>query len=166
MDKYKMLAKNIQDIVSADPNLPIDGIVVSIEGDTCTVQLSDGFKVSDVRLKATTDGNDHLLVVPKIGSTVLMISTDTTIDNLTVIKCDQAEKITFNENSLTVKIDSTDGKVQIKNEETSLFDIMQDLSTLLKQLKVYTPSGPSGTPLPDSMTAINEFETKFKKILK
>ncbi|HCM34131.1 hypothetical protein [Chryseobacterium sp.] len=166
MDKYKQLGKNIKDIVSADPNLPIDGVVVSIEGDTCTVQLSDGFKVSDVRLKATTDGNDHLLIVPKIGSTVLMISTDTTIDNLTVIKCDQAEKITFNENGLTVKIDSTDGKVQIKNEETSLFDIMQDLATLLKQIKVYTPSGPSGIPLPDSMTAINEFETKFKMILK
>ena len=72
----------------------------------------------------------------------------------------------FNENGLTVEIDSTDGKVKIKNAETSLFDIMQDLSTLLKQLKVYTPAGPSGTPLPDSIMAIQQFETKFKKILK
>lgn len=166
MDKFKQLGKNIRAIVGADPNLPIDGIVKSIEGDTCTVELSDGFQVSDVRLKATTDGNDHLLIVPKVGSSVLMISTDLTIDNLTVIKCDQASKIIFNENGLTVEIDSTDGKLKIKNEETSLFDIMQDLSTLLKQLKVYTPVGPSGTPLPDSVVRIQQFETKFKKILK
>lgn len=166
MDKYKQLGQNIRAIVGADPNLPIDGVVRSIEGNTCTVELSDGFEVSDVRLKATTDGNDHLLVVPKIGSTVLMISTDLTVDNLTVIKSDQSSKMIFNENGLTVEIDSTDGKVKIKNAETSLFDIMQDLSTLLKQLKVYTPAGPSGTPLPDSIMAIQQFETKFKKILK
>ncbi|ROH98413.1 hypothetical protein EGI16_21500 [Chryseobacterium sp. G0240] len=166
MDKYKKLRQNIQQIVGANPNLPIDGIVKSIEGNTCTVELSDGFEVSDVRLKATTDENDHLLVVPKVGSSVLMISTDLTVDNLTVIKCDQASKMIFNENGLTVEIDSTDGRVKIKNSETSLFDIMQDLTTLLKQLKVYTPAGPSGTPLPDSVVQIQQFETKFKKILK
>lgn len=166
MDKYKQLKKNIRNIVEANSNLPIDGVVRSIEGDTCTVELSDGFEVSDVRLKATTDGNDHLVVIPKIGSTVLMISTDLSIDNLTVIKCDQASKVVFNENGLNVEIDSSDGKVKIKNAETSLFDIMQDLSTLLKQLKVYTPAGPSGNPLPDSITAIQQFETNFKKILK
>ena len=166
MDKYKQLRRNLKEIANVDPNYPIDGVVKSVEGDTCTVSLSDGFEVSDVRLKASVDGNDHLLVFPKVGSTVLMISTDGTIDNLTVIKCDQASKFIFNENGLVIEIDSTDGKVMIKNNQTSLKDLFQKSSDIKKSIKVSTPMGPSGTPLPDVLQMIADFETEFKKLLK
>ena len=165
MDKISQLKTNFQKMVGANPNYPIDGIVKSIQGDTCTVEI-DGLELSDVRLKATADGSDTLLIVPAVDSNVLLLSSDGSIDNLTVIKADKAQKIIFNENGLQVEIDSTDGKVSIKNSSISLIDVLQGLATLLKQLKVYTPAGPSGTPLPDSLTAINQFETNFKKILK
>lgn len=165
-NKESRLKYNLRQLLNVDPNYPIDGAVISIENDTCTVELADGFEVPDVRLKTTVDGNDHLLIVPKVGSHVLMISTDGTVDNLTVIKVDQASKIIFNENGLQVEIDSVARKIQVKNNQTSLLDIMQELATLLKQLKVYTPMGPSGTPLPDSILAIQKFETDFKSILK
>lgn len=165
-NKISQLKSNLKQMLNVDPNYPIDGAVISIENDTCTVELADGFEVPDVRLKTTVDGNDHLLIVPKVGSHVLMISTDGTVDNLTVIKVDQASKIIFNENGLVVEIDSTDGKVQIKNNQTSLKDLFQKSADIKKNMKVSTPMGPSGVPLPDVLQMIVNFENEFKKLLK
>ena len=165
-DKRAKLKANIREIVGANPNLPVDGTVTAVSGDTCSVKFNDGFEVSDIRLKASADGSDNLLIIPKIGSRVLMLSTDGTIGNLTVIKCDVAERILYNEQGLVVEIDSTTGKVKVQNETTSLKDLFQQLTDLLKQLKVFTPAGPSGTPLPDSIVRIEQFETDFKTILK
>lgn len=166
MDKLQQLKHNLKSIVDSNPNYPISGIIKSIENDTCTVELSEEFEISDVRLKSTANDEDNLLIVPKIGSKVIMLSSDGTIDNLTVIKIDVASKIIFNENGLKIEIDSTDGKVTIKNNTSSLFDLFKDLTTILKQLKVYTNTGPSGFPLPDSITAIEKLETDFKSLLK
>ncbi|QDP85191.1 hypothetical protein FNJ88_06290 [Chryseobacterium sp. SNU WT5] len=165
MDKTVKLKENLRLLVGANPNLPIDGIVTKISGDTCSVKLGD-FEISDIRLKATADGTDNLLIIPKIGTRVLMLSTDGTIGNLTVIKCDVAEKIFYNENGLLVEIDSTTGKVKLQNNETSIKTLFQQLVDLLKTLKVFTPVGPSGIPLPDSIVKIENFETDFKTLLK
>lgn len=165
-DKFAQLKENLRAIVKADPNFPIDGIVTKISGDTCSVKLDGDFEISDIRLKATADGTDNLLIIPKIGTRVLMLSTDGTIGNLTVIKCDVAEKIFYNENGLLVEIDSTTGKVKLQNEETSLKSLFEQLTDLLKTLKVFTPAGPSGFPLPATIVKIEQFETDFKTILK
>lgn len=164
-DKIAKLKQQLRDLVAANPNLPIDGIVKSVSGDVCAVEI-DGLLLSDIRLKATADGTDNLLIIPKIGSRVLMLSSDGTIDNLTVIKCDAASKIIFNENGLQVEIDSEAGKVKIENEETSLKTLFEQLTDILKTLKVFTPVGPSGNPLPDSIVKIEQFENDFKTILK
>ena len=172
MDKYAELARNIREIVARDPmlknafNLPINGIVKAVGNDTCTVEIRKDFEISDIKLKSTANGKDNLLTIPKIGSKVTMISNDGSIDNLTIIKVDVAEKIIFNENGINIEIDSTDGKVKIENDNTSLFALLQDLTNLLKQLKVFTSVGPSGTPLPDSIVSIEKFEKDFKMLLK
>lgn len=165
MDKIKQLKKNVQAIVRANPNYPIDGVVKSVQNDTCTVEI-EKIELSDVRLKATADGEDNLLIIPKVGSRVIMMSVDGSVDNLIVIKVDAASKIRYNENGLEVEIDSTTGKVKVKNESTSLKELFQQLTDILKTIKVFTPAGPSGNPLPDSMIKINQFETDFKTILK
>lgn len=164
-DKIARLKKQLRDLVAANPNLPIDGIVKSVSGDVCAVEI-DGLLLSDIRLKASADGTDNLLTIPKLNSRVLMLSSDGTIDNLTVIKCDAASKIIFNENGLQVEIDSEAGKVKIENEETSLKALFVQLTDILKTLKVFTPVGPSGNPLPDSIVKIEQFENDFKTILK
>lgn len=165
-DKYKQLKENIRKLVNANPNYPIDGIIKSVENDTCSVEVASGFEISDVRLKATSDGTDSLLVVPAIGSYVLMISMDGTVDNMTVIKCDKADKLIYNNGGLHIEIEKESKKVLVKNDQVNLYTILSDLAALLKQLKVSTPMGPSGTPLPDSILAIEKFENDFKQILK
>ena len=164
-DKIKKLKEQIRGIVGANPNLPLDGVVKSVSGDVCSVEI-EGLELSDVRLKTTADGKDNLLIVPKVGSRVLMLSADGSVDNLTVIKCDAASKIIYNENGLEVEIDSETGKVKLSNSTTSLKDLFDQIADILKTLKVFTPSGPSGTPLPDTIAKVVQFETEFKTILK
>jgi hypothetical protein len=54
----------------------------------------------------------------------------------------------------------------LKNAVVDFKEVLDDLATLLKQLKVFTPVGPSGTPLPDTILAIEQFEYKVGQILK
>lgn len=164
-DKIAQLRKNFKSMVGIQPNLPIDGVVTVIEKDTCRVRIGD-FEVSDVRLKAIANGSDSLLIVPVVGSEVLMISTDGSIGNLSIIKCDKVSKFIYNENGLNIEIDSEDGKVSIQNESVSLKGLFEDLTQILKQFKVFTPSGVSGTPIPNIIQKLNQFEIDFKTLLK
>ncbi|MWB92992.1 hypothetical protein GON26_01335 [Flavobacterium sp. GA093] len=167
MDTPVKIKALLQQIVGANSNLPITGKVISIEGESCTVQLISGLKVSDVKLKATINEQDNfILVTPKEGSSVIMLSSTGDLENLTVIKADQFEKMEINQGGLNILIDSNDGKVSIKNDSVSLKEILSDLSELLKNIKVFTPMGPSGNPLPDSIQAIVNFETKVNQLLK
>lgn len=167
MDKSAEIRKAIIALVGANPNLPILGTVTAVEGETCSVKLTSGLVVSDIRLMATvSDESDYLLLTPKIGSDVLMLSGDGSLRNLTVIKVDQISKFEYKDNGLNILFDGTDKKVAIRNEEVSLKEIFSNLADLLKKLKFYTPTGPSGNPLPDSITMIEQFENKFKQLLK
>jgi|SRR5690606_23731174 len=106
------------------------------------------------------------LVTPKANTKVQILSLSGGLENMVVIKVDEVEKIEIVQGELEVVIDSTDNKVGVKNSVCSLKDLLQELADLLKQLKVFTPAGPSGTPLPDSIIAITQFETKFNQLLK
>lgn len=167
MDKIAEIKKKLREVVEANPNYPIAGKVTAITGETCSVQLVSGLVLSGVRINATVaESNDFLLMVPAIGSNVLLLSGDGTLSNLYVIKTDKVAKFAFSQNGLKVAFDSEDKKVSIENESVSLKGILQELATLLKGLQVFTPVGPSGTPLPKTITKIEAFETSFKSLLK
>ncbi|RWX00910.1 hypothetical protein [Flavobacterium cerinum] len=161
------IKQKLREVVGANPNHPIRGIVTATNGQTCSVKLISGLELPDVRLKvAISDSGDYMLITPKIGTDVLLISGDGTLDDLTILKADQVHKIEIKQGGLVVLFDSADNKVSIKNSEVSLKDIFTDQAALLKQLKVSTPQGPSGTPLPNTILAIEQWETKFNKLLK
>lgn len=160
------IKKLLREVVGVNPNLPVVGVVKSVGGDSCTVTLASGLDVSDVKLKATMGGDDYVVLTPKVGSIVTMLSLSGDVNNMVVVKMDEAEKMEYNQNGLVILADSTDGKVSIKNKSVSLFEILTDLKTLISQLTVSTPNGPSGTPLPPTIAALEQFETKFKQLLK
>lgn len=186
MEGISEIKKLIREIVGANPNLPIPATVLSVDGDLCKVRIKSGLELTDVKLKATSNGDEnYILITPKVNTNVLLLSHSGGLENLTVIKVDDIEKIEYKQNGLTVEIDSTtpkvllkiandleiladgtDKKVSLKNDTVSLVDLLQELADFLKQLKVYTPAGPSGTPLPDTIGAIEQFETRFKQLLK
>lgn len=167
MDKIAEIKKSLKEVVGANPNYPIAGTVTAITGETCSVKVVSGLVLSDVKLNATVvESSDFLLLIPMVGSDVLMLSGDGTLSNLYVIKIDQIESFKFSQSGLKVEFDSTDKKVLIANESTNLKQLLQDLSELLKTFQVFTPAGPSGTPLPTTISKITAFETSFKSLLK
>jgi hypothetical protein len=83
-----------------------------------------------------------------------------------VIKIDKLKSFEIKQKGVRFLIDTTDGKFIIKNDKADLLTIFSDLSSLIKQLQVSTGTGPSGTPLPPTITALNKLETDFKNLLK
>lgn len=168
MDKYAKLNEVFKNAFGNKAGMQImAGAVVEITGDTCRVALNADLTLSDVRLKISIgDSGDFLVIYPVLNSLVLMGSLSGDLKDLAVIKCQNIERIEYQQDGLKLKIDSTDRKISVANDEVSLIGLFQGLTDLLKGFKVFTPAGPSGTPLPPTILALNEFETNFKKLLK
>ncbi len=166
MDKAAEVKKLLRNVVGTQNNLPLPAEVVSVEGDHCSVKIN-GLVLTEVKLKATLGaGENQLLVTPKVGSNVLLMSLTGELDNLTVIKIDEPESIQFTQNGLDFLLDGKDGKVAIQNEEISLADLFGELKTLVENLTVSTAVGPSGTPLPPTIQALADFKTNVDKLIK
>ncbi|MEN9570902.1 MAG: hypothetical protein RL172_2133, partial [Bacteroidota bacterium] len=166
--KYKKLSEMLGRNFSQNwKTVPLfNAVVKSIQGESCTVDI-DGLEIDEVRLKATINGEQNKIIAePKIDSIVLVGSLTGDLTDLAVLKIDEVAKLLYEQDGLKIEIDSTDGKVKIENNLVSVYDLFQQLVDLLKLFKVYTPAGPSGTPLPDTLMSITAFETDFKKILK
>ena len=167
MDKISEFKKLLKEVVGNNTNLPIRGKVKEVNGQTCKVELITGLIVSGVRLKTTVNNtSNYMLITPVINSNVLMLSGNGTLDDLTVIKVDQVQQIAFEINGLKMLLDGNDSKVNIENGQTSLKEILTDQAQIIKGLKVQTPMGASGTPLPDTITAVEQWEIQFNKLLK
>lgn len=169
MDKSAKIKKALREIVGAKPNLPISGTVTAIQNDTVSVKLVSGLVLDDVRLNATSsDENDFLLLTPAIGSEVLLLSVDGTLNNLVLVKMDKVQSFAFSKGSLKIEFDGTDQKVKIENDTLNLKDLFQNLATIISGLtvQVITEGAPSGVPLPATQSAISQFQTSINHLLK
>ncbi len=166
MDTPAEIKSALKEVLGLSPNLPLSVTVLEIQGDTCSVKLSSGLVISDVRLKAVDDDeSDRLIVIPKEGSQVLIMSQTGELSGLFVLKVNKVKSIAYKQGSFEFKLESESKKMTLKNDSTSLYDVFDELLALLKTLKVFTPAGVSGVPIPDSIAKINEVETKFKSLL-
>lgn len=173
MDNYRRLIETLKRAIGGNNNIPlVIGTVVSVGGDSCTVSYgaadnAEPLQLQGVRLKATIgDDGNYLLITPKVGSNVVLGSITGNFEDLCVVKVDEIEKIELLQNGLNILVDSTDDKVCVKNKEISLVDLFSKLVEIIRAVQVYTNTGPSGTPLPATLEALNDFETKFKMLLK
>lgn len=138
--------------------------VTAVNGKKVDVQTLDNTaELYDVPLQADTQGNG-LVSIPTIGSKVLVVFTG----KHTAVVCQVSEVGTFqyNQNGLVFELDSEAKKMQLSNPDTSLLQLFTDLKNIITNLKVNTPAGPSTGLLPDSMQALAQFETNYKKLLK
>jgi hypothetical protein len=168
MDKYAKLAELLRAVAGNNIMMPlIVADVKAITGESCTVMVGE-LEVTEVRLKATVNGDgNYLLAEPKVGSRVLVGSLSGDLKELAVIKCDEVGKLKYKQNGLEILVDSADGKLMVKNGTVSLISIIGDLINMMKtEFKVFTPSGPSGTALPLTVTKLTNIENRFKQLLK
>lgn len=169
MGRESEIKKALKDIVGANPNYPIVGTVLAVDGEVCTVQLSSGLVLSDVKINASvTDSEDYLILEPAFNSEVLMLSGDGTLANLYIIKVNEVATFKFSQLGMKVEFDALEGRIKIENGAINLKDLFTDLATIINSLKVGVVSlgAPSGTITPDVVTLVTNFSTKVNALLK
>jgi len=165
MGKETEIRQTLIKALGFTPENFIRGVVKSVSGQTCSVELPSGLIVTDVKLKAViTDDDDYIVETPVIGSDVLLTGS---LNDLVVLKCDKVQKFEFSQNGLKVIYDAADKKVSIKNDQANLLDVLLEFTNHLKtDYKQFTSNGPTNGALPTSIQAIVAIENKFKKLLK
>ena len=165
MDKHAKIKKLLEGF-GLKPNLPITATVLSISGDTCSVKLQSALVLSDVRLKATIDSEeDELLVVPKVGSSVIVFSQTGDLSGLMVLKVSAVEKILFKKGALELEVDGTTGKVGLKKGIADFATLINNLIDTISGAQLITPNGP-GTINPITQGQLAQIKTTFNLILK
>lgn len=172
MSKLTEIRRKLKELMGDRLSLPINCKVVSVEGNSCTVELNGGFQLADVRLMATVnDDNNQFLITPKIGSKALVFSVSGTLDDLVLLKCDQVAKMSYVQDGLEVVIDSSTGKVSVKNDLVSLKDLFVMVHDLIMNLKVMGVGVPPGSLFtsnaidPGTIASLTNLQMKFQSLL-
>lgn len=114
MDQYRRLRDNLMQVMGAGKEITIwQGIVKSVEGTTCTVTFGT-LNVEGVRMRASLAENEsHLLIVPKVGTAVVVGSLSNDLSLLVVLAVDEVESITINGGKLggLINIESLTQKI-------------------------------------------------------
>ena len=165
MGKEAEIKRALIEALGVNPNLPITATVVSVEGRTCTVKLVSDLVLSDVRLCATiNEDEDGFVVVPKIGSEIVMISQTGKLSGLMILKVDAVEKIQYKLGDLELTADGTTGKLTLKKDGANFGLLIDELITTISAAQIITPNGP-GTISPSTQAQLEEIKTKFNSIL-
>lgn len=96
MTQEQRLLNNLKQAVGPAPITVYQGIVVSVEGITCTVRFGN-MDVSGIRLRASeAEQNAQLLIVPKKDTAVIVGSLSGDLSQLVVLSVDVIERIEIN----------------------------------------------------------------------
>jgi hypothetical protein len=151
----------------------VSGIVKSIDGDTCVVDLFE-----DVRLNAIIDELDsHFTVYPKVDTEVIMGRIEGK-DTMFVLGVSEIEKVIikignqsleFKENNITINIgnqilEMKSGKFKITNGNVSLKSILNDGFDQLGKSIIMTPSGPGKFSVADKLV-FQDLKDKTNQLL-
>lgn len=125
------------------------GKVTSVAGTTCVVEREGNLPpLEDVRLHAVDGGfEDVVLIVPAIGSEVLCLVVDGEEPETAIVKTTKVEKVLVSVGGAKVEISA--GKVQLKNQNADLKEILTETLETLKNATILTPSGPGQFNAPE-----------------
>lgn len=127
MDTYRRLADVLKGVNPQAINPIIQGKMGNVDGNTCTVIIDD-IEISDVRLRASTvDNNSEMLIVPKLGTTVIIGSLTGDLDELVVLTCDEIETIVINGGTLG-------GLVKINELKTQLAKVTSRIDGIISAI--------------------------------
>jgi hypothetical protein len=142
MDPYRKLAEQLKGIAPKTTSPILQGVVKAVDGNICTVTIDD-IDLTDVRLRATTtDNTNQMLIVPKIGSVVILGSLSGDLNELVVLSCDEVESITLNGGALG-------GLIKINELKTQLDKMTARIDGIISAINngVATPGTDGGAAL-------------------
>ena len=165
MDTGAEIKKALREALGINPNLAITATVVSVSGNTCSIKLASELVLTDVRLCATiSDDADMMVIKPKVGSEVIVMSQTGKLDGLFIVKVDAVDNITFKKEDFEIIIDGATKKVTIKNSTANLGALMDSLIDTIVSAQILTPQGP-GTISPATQTQLTNIKTMFNALL-
>lgn len=148
MDEYRRLQELLRDAGGGRETTLYQGVVKSVEGQTCTVTVGK-VDVSGVRLKASeTEDKGRMLVTPKVGTAVTMGSLSGDMAELVVVQVDHVERIEVNGGLLG-------GLVNIEELTAKINELVDAFNSHTHQVTVAHPGGTFTTVKP--MKAANRF---------
>lgn len=167
MDEIAKIAKHIRTIANPNQHLFSSGktivaTVTEVTGLTCSVEWN-GSEFEDVRLSVLMEGVEAYLIKPKIGTKVLVVSLDGTLENLYVQKVQEPEYIKVQIDTTTMKV-SQEGILLQRGTET-LQKLLLDVISMVKNIKVATPQGPSTNLISPTPPEILTLENRVKELL-
>lgn len=131
MDAYRELQERLKKLGGRTLSL-YQGVVESVEDGTCTV-IIDGLAIPDIRLRATTTEDDmELLIIPAVGSGVIVGSLTGGFEQLVILSIDRADQIILNGGHR--------GGLVLVNELTRKLNVLEkDLNDLKEVMSTWTP---------------------------
>lgn len=149
MDEYRRLHELLKGSGMGKDATLYQGIVKSVEGQTCTVTVGK-VDVPGVRLKASeTEDQGRMLVTPKVGTAVTMGSLSGDLAELVVVQVDRVERIEINGGTLG-------GLVNIEELTAKINELVEAFNGHTHQVTVVHPGGTFTTVKP--MKAADRFE--------
>ena len=130
MTPEQRLIRNIKAAAGPQQLAVYQGEVVAVDGETCTVEFASQ-RVAGVRLRASlAEVEEQLLVVPKVGSSVVVGSLSGDLAELVVLVVDEIERIEINGGKLG-------GLVNIES-------LVDKLNELVRSFNAHTHTIPPG----------------------
>jgi len=165
MSESRKIREKIREIAGSNGIAHFTAYVTKVSDSDCTIKIGD-LEIEHVKL-FSIDTKGSLTIKPKVNTVVTVADlSDGQLRDLTLVKVDIPETIKYSENGLEVEIDSVEKKIDIKNSSISLTKLFTELYDIISKLTVSTPNGPSGTPLPPTITSLEKFKTDFQTLLK
>lgn len=144
--------------------MPATVTSVDENGRTCEVEDMDGNEIFEVRLRAAIDGsNQGFVVIPTVGSTVLIGNIGNSPNAWFVVEVSEVTKVIMQVSNTRYQLDAS-GILLQRNEQT-LKTILNALIDEIKLLTVpvTTAPGTSGTPV--NVAALEAIKIKVDEVL-
>jgi hypothetical protein len=145
MDRYRELYENLKGVGGKKDIAIWQGIVRSVEGATCTVEVGS-ILVPDVKIRASMAGEDNaVLIIPAVNTAVVMGSLSGDLNDLVVLRCDRLEKIILH------------GSVEMNGKELGglikIEELTSKLNALVEKFNAHTHVVAGSATLATQMTA-------------
>jgi hypothetical protein len=135
----------------------LQGTVTEVDGyDACTVEITPGLFLYDVRLNAVTGlNNNQVTVKPMAGSRVILAIIENVKTQAVVLEYGEVEEFLIKLGSCTVRV--KDSKVKIESEGENVGELLSDFIAEVKKIVVIYGQGPN-------VAALESIAQKFNKI--
>ena len=114
------------------------------EDDTVAVEFSDDSVIDDVRLRSVVKDGNKVLIIPTVGSVVLVGRIENS-EEYVVLAVEEISEIKYVIGDTTFSM--TDAGFLIQRGTETNKKLLQDILSRIEELTVPTNTGPSGVPL-------------------